>query len=133
METKEIFAKRLVKLREEKEITQQTLADDLGITRQSLSLYEKAERTINIDLIVKIADYFDVSTDYLLGRTTNKTTDIDLQAVCDYTGLSEKAIIFLHTLSNRAKGIEISPTYSQEINDIENFVAEQNYKLSELL
>lgn len=92
MESKEIFAKRLVKLRENRGITQQTLADDLKITRQSLSLYEKAERTINIDLLVKIAKYFDVSTDYLLGLTDNATTDTDLKAVCEYTGLNENSI-----------------------------------------
>lgn len=92
MKTKEIFAKRLVDLREKKEITQQTLADNLGITRQSLSLYEQAERTINIDLLVKISKFFDVSTDYLLGLTQAKTTDTDFKSVCDYTGLSEEAI-----------------------------------------
>lgn len=72
MDSKELFAQRLVRLREDRGITQQTLADDLKITRQSLSLYEKAERTINIDLLVKIANYFDVSTDYLMGLSNNK-------------------------------------------------------------
>lgn len=92
MDNKKIFADRLVELRESRCVTQQTLADDLEITRQSLSLYEKAQRTINIDLLVKIAKYFNVSTDYLLGLSENATTDTELQAVCDYTKLSEKAI-----------------------------------------
>ena len=43
------FSKRLIQLREQRGITQQELADKLKITRQSLSLYEKAERTINIE------------------------------------------------------------------------------------
>ncbi len=64
---KENFSKRLIYLRDKKGITQQELADNLNITRQSLSLYEKAERTINIELLAKIADFFNVSTDYLLG------------------------------------------------------------------
>ena len=64
---KENFSKHLIYLRDKKGITQQELADNLNITRQSLSLYEKAERTINIELLAKIADFFNVSTDYYIG------------------------------------------------------------------
>ena len=100
MDNKKIFADRLVELRESRGVSQQTLADDLEITRQSLSLYEKAKRTINIDLLVKIAKYFNVSTDYLLGLNDNATTDIELKAVCDYTGLSEEAVKKLASLKS---------------------------------
>lgn len=92
MNYKETFAQRLIDLREQKNITQQELADELGITRQSLSLYEKAERTINIELLAKIADFFNVSTDYLMGRTNTATLDESIQTACKVTGLSEKAI-----------------------------------------
>ena len=106
MENKEIFAQRLVELREKRNITQQTLADDLKITRQSLSLYEKAERTVNIDLLVKIAKYFDVSADYLLGFSNASTTDTDIQFVCNYTGLSEFAVRdIMQMLSDEEKNI----------------------------
>lgn len=120
MKTKEIFAKRLVDLREKKEITQQTLADNLGITRQSLSLYEQAERTINIDLLVKISKFFDVSTDYLLGLTQTKTTDADFKSVCDYTGLSEKAVEKLCKIKQKNKINALSDTISDLIEN-ENF------------
>lgn len=40
----------------------------------------------------KLAKYFNVSADYLLGLTNNKTTDTDLQAGCKYTELSEQAV-----------------------------------------
>lgn len=92
MDIKEVFAQRLIQLREDNNITQQALADDLEITRQSLSLYEKADRTINIDLLYKIAKYFDVSADYLLGLTDNKTNDITVKAICEYTGLNDEAV-----------------------------------------
>lgn len=92
MDYRERFSKRLVQLREQREITQQELADKLEITRQSLSLYEKAERTINIELLAKIADFFDVSTDYLTGRTGTKSVTPEIQAACEVTGLSEKTI-----------------------------------------
>lgn len=91
MKNVEIFAQRLIELREQKGISQQQLADSLNITRQSLSLYEKAERTINIDLLVKIANYFNVSADYLLGLSSVSKVDLELKAICDYTGLTEKS------------------------------------------
>lgn len=92
MDIKEVFAQRLIRLREDNNVTQQALADDLEITRQSLSLYEKADRTINIDLLYKITKYFDVSADYLLGVTDNKTNDITIKAICEYTGLNDEAV-----------------------------------------
>ena len=99
MDNKEIFAVRLVELRESRGISQQVLADDLEITRQSLSLYEKAKRTINIDLLVKIAKYFNVSTDYLLGLTNVKKVqtpeDEILKIVCDATGLTVEALRYI--------------------------------------
>lgn len=99
MDYKETFSKRLISLREQKNITQQELADQLGITRQSLSLYEKAERTINIELLAKIADFFNVSTDYLMGRTNTATLDESIQTACKVTGLSEEAVKNLNNIN----------------------------------
>lgn len=103
MEYKEKFADRLVKLRESNNISQQELADSLGVTRQSLSLYEKAERTINIDLLAKIADFFNVSTDYLLGITGNPSKNPDITNACNVTGLDEEAIKSLISRSQNGK------------------------------
>ena len=97
-QTKDIFGKRLFEIRESRGESQQELADSIGITRQSLSRYELGERTANIDLLKKIAEHYNVSTDYLLGLTENATTDTDLQDVCKYTGLSEGAIKNLHEI-----------------------------------
>ncbi len=85
---KENFSKRLIYLRDKKGITQQELADNLNITRQSLSLYEKAERTINIELLAKIADFFNVSTDYLLGLSDVKSQNNDIKKACKITNLN---------------------------------------------
>ena len=100
MDYKEIFSNRLITLREEREITQQELADELGITRQSLSLYEKAERTINIELLAKIADFFSVSTDYLMGRTDKATLEESIQTTCKTTGLTEQAVLSILNANN---------------------------------
>lgn len=62
---------RLKFLRNKKRITQQRLAIELGINQNSLSRYETGQRQADYDTLIKIADYFDVSIDYLLERTDN--------------------------------------------------------------
>jgi transcriptional regulator with XRE-family HTH domain len=55
-------------------IIQVELARELNITSQSLSQYELGRRTPDIDMINKLADFFNVSVDYLLGRTHCKNS-----------------------------------------------------------
>lgn len=119
MDIKDIFAERLVKLREGNNITQQTLADDLGITRQSLSLYEKADRTINIYLLHKIAKRFNVSTDYLLGLQEAPTNNPDVIKSTEYTKLSKEAIEKLHQIGVKNCSTANSDTLSVLIEDLD--------------
>ena len=60
---------RLVKLRKEKRKTQDEIAKIIGVTRPAYTAYERGNRTPDYDILEALADYFEVSTDYLLGRT----------------------------------------------------------------
>ena len=60
---------RLKELRREKNISQIKLAIDLCMNQNSISRYENGERQADYQTLIKFADYFDVSIDYLLGRT----------------------------------------------------------------
>lgn len=62
---------RLKELRKRKGISQLRLATDLNTTQNTISRYETGEREPGIDELIKIADYFNVSVDYLIGRTEN--------------------------------------------------------------
>lgn len=64
------FPRILTLLRTEHGLSQKKVADDLNISQGLLSHYENGKRECNLDLLVKIANYYDVSCDYLLGRTT---------------------------------------------------------------
>lgn len=66
------FKFRLKELRQDNDLTQEELAKALNITRQALSNYENSDREPSYDLLIKIADYFDVTLDYLLCRTNIK-------------------------------------------------------------
>ena len=63
---------RLKELRKERKISQLKLALDLNMNQNSISRYENMEREADYETLIKFADYFNVSIDYLLGRTDNE-------------------------------------------------------------
>jgi transcriptional regulator with XRE-family HTH domain len=63
---------RLKELRKEKGISQLKLALDLSTNQNTISRYENGERECDYNMLVKIADYFNVSVDYLLCRTDKR-------------------------------------------------------------
>lgn len=63
---------RLKKLRKEKKISQLKLALDLNMNQNTISRYENMEREADYETLIKFADYFGVSVDYLLGRTDKR-------------------------------------------------------------
>lgn len=112
----EVFPSQLQKLMDREPKTSQTkLAEALNIQRQTVSNYANGQSSPDWKTLSRIADYFGVSVDWLLGRTQTETPDADMQAVCEYTGLSEDAIELikkeprvskvLNTLSQHDKSI----------------------------
>lgn len=91
---------RIKQLRENRELIQEILASELGITQQMLSKYERDVLCIKVDVLKKIAEYFNVTTDYLLGISEvkrdlqgqmkmNKTLDTYYDLIEIYKGLDE--------------------------------------------
>lgn len=72
MEVKYIFANKIKNLREDSDMTQTDVAKLLKISQRAYSHYERGDREMSLESIVHIADYYDVSVDYLLGRTNKK-------------------------------------------------------------
>ena len=70
---KEIFSARLLALRKEKGINQQTLAAHLGVSFHQVSKMETGQRGASLEVACSLADYFDVSLDYLVGRSDDPT------------------------------------------------------------
>ena len=64
---------RLRDLREDNDLTQTNIAKYLNIAQRTYSHYENNERAIPIEVLCKLADYYNTSVDYLIGRTDNKT------------------------------------------------------------
>lgn len=66
-----VLGDRLKKLRLEKKLTQEELGKRINVTKVSISGYENGNRTPDTETLQKLADFFNVTTDYLLGRTDN--------------------------------------------------------------
>lgn len=64
-----MLSERLKYLRREKKLSQAALAEAIGVGQSSIASYERDERKPSYEVLCLLADYFDVSTDYLLGRT----------------------------------------------------------------
>ncbi|HOV68905.1 MAG TPA: helix-turn-helix transcriptional regulator [Clostridia bacterium] len=74
------IGERLRRLREEKSMTQQQLADILGKSRAAVGKYETGARMPDNNTLHAICDYFNVTTDYILGRSEyRKTEPVDLE------------------------------------------------------
>ena len=69
-----MFAERLKSLRKEQNLTQQKIAEKLNISRGSYAQWEAQRTQPSSKSLETLADFFDVSTDYLLGNTDNKNS-----------------------------------------------------------
>lgn len=85
------FGERLKELRTKAGLTQRQLADKIWVTKAAICYYERSERTPSPEVLLKLANTFHVSTDYLLGiEKKQQTLDVD--------GLTEEDIELLVTM-----------------------------------
>ncbi|SDN32689.1 DNA-binding transcriptional regulator, XRE-family HTH domain [Paenibacillus sp. yr247] len=89
------YGDRIALLREKHALTQEDLANKLGISRAALSHYETSRREPDYDTINKIASFFRVSIDYLLGRTNQPDSNLDqeIREFVDNLELSDEKIL----------------------------------------
>lgn len=64
--------RRIKNLREDADLTQKEISRYLNLSRRSYSHYENGTRNLPVDILISIADFYNVSIDYLLERTDNK-------------------------------------------------------------
>ena len=74
------FYEKIKGLRLSKKVSQQEIAEYLGVTKQAYSLYELGKRNVDNETLLKLSEYFGVSVDYLLGKEEKKVvTDDDIK------------------------------------------------------
>lgn len=96
---------KIAALREKQGLTQEELASKIGISRASLSHYEKSRREPDYNTLTKLADHFHVSVDYLLGRTEEPSgiSDPATREFADNLELSDQQLLekFAFTVDGR--------------------------------
>ncbi len=73
MDYRNTFSERLAALRKQKGVSLAALGDFLGVTDEAVRLLEKGKRSPSFEVLCSLADYFDVSLDYLVGRSDDPT------------------------------------------------------------
>ncbi len=89
------FGEKLKSLRASQKLTQQQLADRIGVAKSVVSYYESGDRYPSYDVLVKIARIFHTTTDYLL--------DVSKDSVIDVTGLSDEDIAVIRAVAEALK------------------------------
>lgn len=115
-----MFSQRIKLLRKEKKLTQQNLADFLEVRRSTYGEYERGKIMPPYDKIQRLADYFNVSVDYLMGATNFKTLDekIDTIAKRDITDIKQVLNLLIEELEEdntivKFDGLELSQETKQ--------------------
>lgn len=96
------------------------LKEYLGCSIQAINQYKLGISRPSLENLCKIADFYGVSTDYLLGRTETRSPNATIQAVCDYTGLSERAVSALRSLYNECQTHK-TPPFSDKVAELAKF------------
>lgn len=115
---------RLKELRKTKNLLQSEIATAVGLSIQTYSSYEVGARNPDYDTLIKLADFFNVTTDYLLGRTSDNIFEnsyipkSEIQEVYDELDEMEQAQVlsFAQTLAKYKKSSELSKKTNRNIS-----------------
>lgn len=108
-----LFQYRLKSLREGKRLYQKELANELSISRASIAMYESGDRMPPVEVLIKLADFFNVSIDYLLGQDGKKWEEKE-KLLCN------KSYLIINRLKDELP----------DLSDIEKEILEQCVKFS---
>ena len=125
------FAVRLRGLIEEKGVKHREVAENIGVTRQTIGQYADGTTLPTLDKLLKMAEYFNVPLDYIAGTGHTKSNNADIAAACDYLGINEKAATGLKANIDKIKMYEDSGQ-KLLINIFEKFITVDDDALFEI-
>ncbi len=97
------LADRIKELRKSKKLTQTDLGKILGVGKTTVSMYETGNSTPNDEIKLKMSEYFDVSLDYLFGKTTTQKTENNSTFKADETTIALHSDVDYKDLPQEAK------------------------------
>lgn len=116
-----LFAERLTQLRIDGGLKREDVAKVLNCSVSAIGNYENGNRTPDFDGLIVLAEFFETTTDYLLGKSDVRTFDTGLVAANEYTGISPTALVRLKVLQKEEpeKGLSIVSDFINDSNFIE--------------
>ena len=114
MNNSAIFATRLMELRKDKKISQKQAAKDLGISQALLSHYENGVRECGLNFVVRAANYYNVSCDFLLG---NSKSTVSLDRDSKILDIAEDADMSTDTIVRAALSLGTRVVKDKELMD----------------
>ena len=102
-----LFPYQLRELRKKAGVSQDKMAQSLGVSKSTLGLYETGDTLPDARTLRDIAAFFNVSTDYLVGVSSIPSTNNDTRDICEKTGLSEHTISRLMQDDKRNRWAEV--------------------------
>lgn len=100
--------KRISDLRKHRGLNQEQLAEKLSVSPSTIAMWETNKRALKDDSLKQLADFFDVTTDYLLGRTDNKE--------------KKPSLIANHTEDN------LTDAQKEEVKNFIDFIIQRDHK-----
>ncbi len=94
--TKKKIGQKLNEILAKRGVLQKELAEHIGVPANTISYYLSGERSPDLEKLIEISKFLNISTDYLLGLSDEINIDIERNAASKYTDLSEKAVEVLH-------------------------------------
>jgi len=119
------FAEKLSKLMDERGVSQAQVGEAIGAQRQTVSLYKLGQSKPDIESLAKIARFFGVTSDYLIGLSDENVPDLDVRAIVEKTGLSVPAVKVLQECHH-----SVESTPEDEVFPFSNVTLLANYLLT---
>lgn len=98
-QSKLIDCDKLKRLRQESGKTQEQVALETGLSRSAIAKMENGIENASVEDLIALANCYDTTTDYLLGLCSTKVKEAELKDVCNYIGLDEKCVYYLHYIT----------------------------------
>ena len=117
MDTKKMIGSRINSALAYSNKKQKELASYLGVPDNTISYFCSGKRVPNAEQIIKISEFLNVSSDYLLGLNKYPTTDKDISFISEYTGLTKESIDYFHAAALMAELADLDFADDSDFDD----------------
>ena|SRR5690554_6452104 len=125
------YGKRLATLRKKRNLSQEALCEKIGLVRSTYARYETEKTQPDFDTLEKLASFYDVSIDYILGRTDNPKGHAEFDPIAEHNRLLEKYGIEDSGFFDIEKWKQMGPEQLRELESYFQYIVEKTKEKKE--